>query len=291
MALGRAFSAEMVGMVLALFVGACGQSSRDDDADPHEGGSSGVGGTATTGGSSTGGATRGGNSNTGGSNTGGTSSTGGSTSGGGAGGNGAAAGQSSGGTGAGGRPADEGPGTITDPWRDFCVATFTEDYPVKNAFMMPLFTARAGEEYLVTYYPEPFTSARLASLTSTGPYEFDVAPNSDHTAFPFTTDCPDDLAAEKYFAVFTDVSVYAEPELATKLCDLPAGTALPRDDATALGYGLEEAGATTSIYEIYLNAFSAQCGGAASGYISVPTIQLFGSAYVVVPFRLIPAPN
>jgi hypothetical protein len=297
MASARALS---VGM-LALFVGACGQSSGDDETEPHAGGSSSVGGSSNTGGSNTGGSNTGGSSSGGGSGTGGTSSTGGGTGGtssrggssstGGSGGAGGTAGQSSGGAGAGGRPADEGPGTITDTWSDFCVATFTEDYAVTDAFMKPLFTALTGERYLITYYPEPFSRAKLAYLTSTGPYEFDVEPNSDHTAFPFTTDCPNDLDAEKYFAVFTDVSVFAEPELTTRLCDLSAGTALPHDDASSAGYALEGVGTTSSIYEIYLNAFSAECGGAESGYISVPAIQLFGSAYVVVPFRLIPAPN
>jgi len=153
-----------------------------------------------------------------------------------------------------------------------------------------LFMARAGEEYLLIYYPEPYGRATLAYLTSTGPYGFDVAPNADNTAFPFTTDCPTELAAASYFAVFADVTVYAEAELVTPICELTAGTALPRDSASGAGFGLESSGADVSIYEIFLNAFSPQCGGAASGYISVPRIQLFGSAHVVVPFRVITAP-
>ncbi len=182
------------------------------------------------------------------------------------------------------------PGTITDLWRDFCVATFTEDYMVTDAFGDPVFTVKAGEEYLILDYPSPYTSASLAYLTSSGPLEFDVEPNADNTAFPFTSNCAPEPAGS-YFAVFADVSVYAEPELVTKLCDLEPGAAVPRDNTNA-GYVLETPNAGDgSIYEIFLNAFSAQCGGAASGYINVPRTMLFGSNRVLVPFDLISGEN
>jgi hypothetical protein len=244
------------------------------------GGGSGSGGNASTGGA----ASTGGVANTGGSlvSGGNANTAGGSSSGG-------TAGASAGGAGAGGN-SSEGPGTITDLWRGFCVATFAEDYQVVDPFGASLFTARAGEEYLLISYPAPYASATLAYLTSTGPYEFKVAPNADNTAYPFTTDCPTDLEAASYFAVFADVTVYAEAGLVTPICELAAGTALARDSASSAGFGLESFGDGVSVYEIFLNAFSAQCGGAASGYISVPGIQLFGSGHVVVPFRVITAP-
>jgi hypothetical protein len=171
------------------------------------------------------------------------------------------------------------------------VATFTEDYQAKNAFGAPLFTALVGEQYLLISYPQPFFHAQIAYLTSTGPYEVDVEANAAHTGFPFTTDCPMDLQASSYFGVFADVSVYAEPGLVTKLCDLKAGTALPRVlDAMGAGYVLESNSAGSAIYEIFLNAFGPQCGGASNGYVSVPVIQLFGTPHIVVPFQVITGP-
>jgi hypothetical protein len=41
----------------------------------------------------------------------------------------------------------EGAGTVTDQWRSYCVAKFTQDYRVTE-FNEPLFTARAGEDHL-----------------------------------------------------------------------------------------------------------------------------------------------
>jgi hypothetical protein len=258
--------------------------------DPTPGLGSGGGGAVSAGGDSSaaGKVNAGGGSNTAGNLNGGSSNAGTFT--GGGPGNGGFSGGGVG-TAGGGGSSSEGPGTITDLWRDLCVATFTMDYPVTDDFGAPLFTARAAEEYLLIRYPGPHASASLAYLTSTGPYEFDVAPNADNTAFPFTTDCPTDLEAASYFAVFADVSVYAEPELVTKICDLEAGEALPRDMTTGAGYGLENSGSDSSIYEVFLNAFSAQCGGAVNGYISVPRIHLFGTARVLVPFQVITAPQ
>lgn len=269
---------------------ACGSTDRDHPAAV---GGSADGGSAAgnSNANAAGKANDGGSVNTSGaSSAGGTSSMGGTSSTAGRSSAAGAAGTSVGGSG-GSSSASEGPGTITEPWRAYCVATFTEDYPVKDGFGAPLFVALKGEEYLLMSYPEPFSRARIAYLTSTGPYSADVEPNAAHTGFPFTTDCAMDLQAGSYFGVFADVSVYAEPELATKLCDLKAGTALPRVlDAKGAGYALESNSAASAIYEIFLNAFSPQCGGASSGYVTVPVIQLFGSAHIVVPFGVITGP-
>ena len=85
--------------------------------------------------------------------------------------------------------------------------------------------------------------------------------------------------------MFADVSVYAEAELVTKLCDLEAGTALPRDEGSSSGFALEAIEGGLSVYEIFLNAFSTQCGGAANGYVAVPSFELFGTNYTRVPLR------
>jgi hypothetical protein len=278
MAAGR-----LIFLVMVAFVGAaCGDR---DDAATGSGASSAAAGSSNAGGASSGtGSTSGGSSSSAGSSTTGAGQSGGGASSAGGSAVGGSAGASN------GVVSYTGPGTITDLWRDFCIATLTEDHAVTDDFGTPLFTAKAGEEYLLLYYPEPYASAHAAYLTSGGPLEFGIKPNADHTAFPFTSNCPTDPPGS-YFAAFADVSVYAEPELVTKICDLKAGDAVPRDIAANAGYALETPGMGTSIYEIFLNAFSAQCGGAASGYVSVSRIRLFGSDRALVPFKPILADN
>jgi hypothetical protein len=186
----------------------------------------------------------------------------------------------------GGSTLDEykGPGTVSAPWSGFCVATFTADYAVTDAFKKPMFTAHVGEQYLVVRFFVEF-SADLAYLTPRGPIEFDVDVNLGE-ALPFTSSCGPNSTAT-YFAVFADVSMFAESGLQNKLCDLAGGTTVARDLSKIVGYSLETQSDLGFIYEIELNAFSARCGGADKGYIRVPAITALGSAQVIVPFRLI----
>jgi hypothetical protein len=156
---------------------------------------------------------------------------------------------------------------------------------VKDVFQKPLFTAHTGEKYLVIDYDE--VTARLAYLTPAGPISFDV-PASAESTFPFTASCAPN-PPHSYFAVFADVTVFAEPELVTKICDLKAGAAVMRDVGTGSGSGLQTPGDATSVYEIFLNAFSAQCGGAENGYVQVHEITVFGSPRTFAPFAVIAA--
>jgi hypothetical protein len=175
------------------------------------------------------------------------------------------------------RPA----GTVTEEWRDFCVAKFTRDYDVIDSFDEPQFRAKKGEEYLLAEYGDTFgPSAQLVYLWPGGPEEFSIDVNTT-AEFPFTTSCPLNTA-QPYYAVFEDAAVYAEEALTTKLCDLEAGTALPRTSALA-GYSittLEFFG--PNVYEVYLNAFSAQCG-ADTGYVNVQPVESFDSTTWLVP--------
>ena len=182
---------------------------------------------------------------------------------------------------------------MTEEWSDYCVATFTKDYAVQDVFDRSLFTARAGERYLITTYGDGFTTdtASLAYLTDKGPYDFDVAAPTGTQNFPFTTSCTFG-ATVSYYAVFDDVSVYADEAMTTKLCDLQRGTVLPRDTGTSSGFSavtLNFSGPNT--YDVYLNAFSAQCGNAESGYVSVPSVRVFGSTTWLVPIAAIAGPN
>src|SRR5512145_270805 len=64
-------------------------------------------------------------------------------------------------------------GQVADPWRSYCVATFTRDYRIVDMFGDPVFTAREGDAYLMTEFGESFGKDRagLAYLAADGPYE------------------------------------------------------------------------------------------------------------------------
>src|SRR5690606_37571368 len=82
-------------------------------------------------------------------------------------------------------------GTITDHWRSYCIATFTEDHIVRDSFDDALFTAMAGEEYLMGHYGERFDqhAATLLYLTDRGPKTFEIGAPLGSRDFPFTTNC------------------------------------------------------------------------------------------------------
>lgn len=171
-------------------------------------------------------------------------------------------------------------GTVTEPWTTFCTATFIEDTQILD-FGEPSFTARAGDEYLLSDFDDSFGGrAELVYLTSAGPDSFEVEP-SPAGSWPFTSNC-EIGASVPYYAVFTNVTVYAEQEASTKICELSAGTALAAD-GTGRGYSFAGTSPNGSaIYEVILGAFSAQCGQG-TGYISVPQTRSFGSTTWLVP--------
>jgi hypothetical protein len=173
-------------------------------------------------------------------------------------------------------------------WSGYCVATFTSDYEVLDIVDEPLFTARVGEQYLMTAYPAVFggpNSAELLYLTEDGSFPFEVDPGSDPA--PFTANCPKDTS-ERSYAVFTDVSLYSDTTLATKLCDLTAGTALPLGSSS--GFSLSSSSSGEDIYSIILGPYSAQCGAAEEGSVAVPSVQVLGRNTSLVPIRAILGP-
>jgi hypothetical protein len=169
-------------------------------------------------------------------------------------------------------------GMVTEAWSSYCVATFTAAHPVSDGFDT-VFTAKPGDRYLMSEFGEDFGQdrAELLYLTKAGP--LDVEPEGVTAAedFPFTSNCEFGKAVP-YYAVFADVSVYSDEALTTKVCELSAGSVLPLETGKTTGFSsvsFEFSGPNT--YELYLNAFSAQCGGSATGYISVPEIEVFGT--------------
>lgn len=205
-----------------------------------------------------------------------------------AGGSSASAGSNAGGSG-GGIATVEGPGTVPDAWSSYCLATFTSDYEVLDSFDDPLFTARAGEQYLMTSYPSTFggpNSAGLLYLTDDGPFEFEVDPGSEPA--PFTSNCLKNTA-KKFYAVFNDASVFSDTTLTSKLCDLTAGTALPL--VGGYGYSLSSSTNGEAIYSVVLGPYSAQCGAAERGSVEVPSVQVLGQNTYLIPIRAILGPS
>lgn len=179
-------------------------------------------------------------------------------------------------------------GQVVDPWSAYCVATFTTDYAVDDGFGETQFTARAGARYLLTDLSE--TDAEIAYLTPLGPSTMSVGAAPESGALPFTSNCMPS-ATVRYYAVFTDVDIYADEALTTLLCEFPAGTVLPSDGMGPAGFAassFEFSGPAT--YELMLNSLAPQCGNAATGYVSVPETRVFDANTWLVPVQTIIGP-
>ena len=182
-----------------------------------------------------------------------------------------------------------GTGVVTEQWAGFCTGTFTEDTPIIDPFDEPMFTARTGDEFLLADFSDSFGGrAEFLYLTSVGPDSFEVEP-SDDGAWPFTSNCAIGKGVP-YYAAFTDVSVFAEKELTTKLCDISKGTVLPAG-TTGRGYSFAGALGEAALYEVILGPFSEQCQGLGKGFIRVPQTHSFGSTTWLVPVAGIIGPE
>jgi hypothetical protein len=181
----------------------------------------------------------------------------------------------------GGDGAGNGDGTITEQWAGFCTGTFTADTPIVDAFDKPAFTARTGDEFLLSDFSDTFGGrAEFLYLTNVGPDSFDVKPNADG-GWPFTSNCTVNQGVP-YYAVFDSVSVFAEKALMTKICDLSQGAVLPAG-TSGRGYSFAGSSGDSAIYEVILGPFSAQCGDLDRGYVRVPRTTSFGSTTYLVP--------
>ncbi len=193
-----------------------------------------------------------------------------------------------GGDGGNGGPGS-GDGTVTEQWAGFCTATFTQDTPIIDAFDEPMFTAKAGEEYLLADFSDTFGGrAELLYLTSVGPDSFELEPDASG-GWPFTSNCTIGQGVP-YYAAFTNVNVFAEKELTTKSCSISAGSVLPAGSSSR-GYSFSGSAGDSAIYEVILGPFSEQCQGLARGYISVPHTRSFNSTTWLVPIAGIIGPT
>jgi hypothetical protein len=189
----------------------------------------------------------------------------------------------------GGEGSESQDGTVTEEWAGFCTGTFTKDTAVLDVFDEPMFTALAGEEYLLADLSDTFGArAEFLFLTDVGPDSFVLEPDAEG-AWPFTSNCAIGEVVP-YYAVFDDVTVFAEEELVTKMCDLSKGSALP-SAGSGRGYAYIGSEGSSAVYEVILGPFSEECGGADRGYISVPQTRSFGSTTWLVPFSGLVSPE
>lgn len=180
--------------------------------------------------------------------------------------------------------ADPDEGTVTEIWAGFCFATFTCDYTT-HSLEGPIVTGRTGRTYLITSYDGRV--ATLAYLTPGGPVSFMV--RNTENGFPFTSSCEPD-PEHLYTAVFIDVTVFAEPALTTKLCELKAGDSALLDATKPNGFFLQSMSGDESVYKIVFNTLSGRCNNAAEGYVRVPATTVLGTSLFLVPFGFVQAP-
>jgi hypothetical protein len=183
-------------------------------------------------------------------------------------------------------PAGENSGQVTAPWTAYCVATFTRDFPIIDGFGDSLFTAKTGEKYLLSEFSATQGSFELVYLANGAPNPITV---EGEASMPFTTNC--EAGVTSYYAVFQDTAVFKDEALTEKACDLAAGTVLPADASKQRGYSSTDFSfGATAKYSVFLNAFSPSCGNIESGYISVPQVQVLGTATYLVPVTSIIGP-
>lgn len=195
----------------------------------------------------------------------------------------------SGSCGSSGDGSSSGGGTVTEQWAGFCTGVFTEDTPILDSRGEPAFTAREGAEYLLADFPDSFRGrAKFLYMTQVGPDSFTLKPNADR-AWPFTSNCAVGQGVP-YYGVFDDVSVFADPELTTKICDLGAGSVLPAANAER-GYALARSSWETTIYEVTLGPFSEECEDHPRGYVRTPRTNSFGSTTWLVPIAELIGPE
>lgn len=171
-----------------------------------------------------------------------------------------------------------------------CTATFNQDYEVVDSWGDSVFTAKAGEAYILAGVYEWGTTveASLYFLVDEGAYGFEVGvEGSDVSVFPFDSSCTS--ATSSFLGVFNDVVVYGDQELNEEVCRLNRGSSAPVNSQSghSLVSGLFE---SPAVYKVELAGFSDACGGLTQGYVEAPSASVMGTSTVLVPIRTYIAP-
>jgi hypothetical protein len=182
-------------------------------------------------------------------------------------------------------------GQANDYWAQYCVGTFKADHVVLDHFDEEIFSAKAGDRYLISDLgsnPSAVT-IYLLYLQETGADVFDVSSSDGDDALPFTLNC-DRATDTQHYGVFADVTVYATQALDRPLCNLAAGRVVPSNGSVPQNdvVGTTEDGAW--IYEVSLNNFSPECQNAVTGFIRSPRVEVNGVIKSLLPMRRIIGP-
>ena len=191
------------------------------------------------------------------------------------------------GGGSGSSPAS---GTVTELWADFCVATFTEDYTVVDAFDDTLFTARSGETYLVSGFTDFAGEFRttLIYLTGQSPIGFEIGA-ADVTDFPFETNCTRGETTS-LLGIFADTTFFRDEGVSEPLCELAEGSIATGLLQTRLVSGFDFSSGPT-VYKVSLGEFSEDCDGLEEAYVVVRAINRFGASYFEPPIARVLRPG
>lgn len=199
-----------------------------------------------------------------------------------------ACGDDGGGGGGGGGSAG---GTITEEWESFCSATLTEDMAVKDVFDDVLFTAKAGDTYLMSDY-ETFageTRAELLYLHPQGVVDFRIAA-PEGEPLPLESNCEVDSGL-KHQAVFVTTTFYTDEGLGAVACELEAGTSGAGGGGSVLVSELDfnnpNAPAT---YQVTMGGLAAACNDITETYVRAAPFQAFGTTYAQPPVDFVLAP-
>ena len=183
--------------------------------------------------------------------------------------------------------AGRGSGVATAEWDAFCTATFTEDTEARDTFDDLLFTAKAGERYLIKRYNDfgGDLEAELYYLTNGAPIEFEI-PADESGAFPFESNCTPDQT-ESHNTVFVDLTVYQNADLSDPLCELPKAT---HAAGISQNYLESDIFANPVVYRVALSGLASMCGDVDEGYVRGSKVSAFGSENVAAPLGLASVP-
>jgi hypothetical protein len=193
-------------------------------------------------------------------------------------------GGSTGNSGGGAAPARPD-GQVVAPWDKLCVATFTRDFEVIDAFGDPELSVQSGDRYLQGD-GGLFAEAVIVYVSDEGPVEFDIDVENGEM-LPFTSNCQDG-STKTYAAVFADTPVYSDEAMTMQLCSLRAGTMV---EGSGIGYIAAGGGFTMPKYQLMLEELAAQCGGAQEGYAAGAEITIGETSHIVVPIGTVLGPR
>lgn len=155
---------------------------------------------------------------------------------------------------------------VVDELAQFCTATFTADYELRDSFGDLLLAVAAGDQFLLTdidLFPE------LVYRTANG-----VATLEIEDGAPIESPClAADAVVTSELVAFTEIEVFADDTFAEVVCTIPR---FEHHTFASSGYSAVDGG-----YEVILGGEF--CDGLATGYVRQSVVQLSGTSYIGSP--------